>query len=251
MISEAVFQDWYSALEQRHLKVLTFQEVRRALQALSSLYVEERDRRGAAEALDSAGKRAAFALFYGALHLLQVSYVADQLDLKTVPITSLMDFGCGTGTGGIAWSLERNGSIFIQGVDRNQWVLEEAKWNYQRLGVRGETRRADVTKCALPTSGGVLLAFTANELEPAAREKLLHKLVAKRGLALLIVEPISRRITPWWKPWAEIFRKEGGREDEWRFTPVLPERLRLLDKAAGLNHRELTCRSLWRPPSGR
>ena len=33
---------WWAALEQRHLSDLTFQEVRKALQALSSIYVERR-----------------------------------------------------------------------------------------------------------------------------------------------------------------------------------------------------------------
>ena len=39
-------------------------------------------------------------------------------------------------------------------------------------------------------------------------------------------------------------RSAGGREDEWRRSLPLPERLRLLDKAAGLDHREIKARSL-------
>jgi len=37
----------------------------------------------------------------------------------------------------------------------------------------------------------------------------------------------------------------GAREDEWRFAAELPERMRLLDRAAGLDHAVLTARSLW------
>ncbi|RPI25984.1 MAG: class I SAM-dependent methyltransferase [Acidobacteria bacterium] len=249
MISEELFNAWYAALEQRHLKALTFQEVRHALQALSSLYVERRQQSGAGKALDSAGKRAAFSLFYAALHLLEVSYVADQLNLKDFPIDSLTDLGCGTGTGGIAWSLELGGSVPLTAVDQNTWVLEEARWNFRQLGVKGEARQADLARCSLPPSGGVLLAFTVNELDEAARGTLLQRLRRRRGQGLLIVEPIARRVSPWWDKWAEIFQKEGGKEDQWRFTPPMPERLRLLDKAAGLDHRELTCRSLWVAPA--
>ncbi|HKQ60062.1 MAG TPA: hypothetical protein VJS92_02180, partial [Candidatus Polarisedimenticolaceae bacterium] len=40
-------------------------------------------------------------------------------------------------------------------------------------------------------------------------------------------------------------RAAGGRADEWRLPAELPEPLRKLDRAAGLDHRELTARSLW------
>ena len=51
---------WMAALEKRHLARLTFPEVRRALQALSSLYVQRRGRIGTGTAFEGAGKRAAF-----------------------------------------------------------------------------------------------------------------------------------------------------------------------------------------------
>ncbi len=247
MISEELFGTWYAALEERHLRTLTFQEVRRALQAVSSLYVERRNQAGVRKALDSAGKRAAFSLFYAPLHLLQVGYVADSLRLKEFPLRSLTDLGCGTGAGGAAWSLELGGAPRVTGVDLNQWVLEEAKWNYHALGIAGESRKADLLDSPLPTSGGTLLAFTANELDEPGRERLLRRLV-QRG-AILVVEPIAHRVAPWWESWAVSFQSKGGRADEWRFSPVMPERLRLLDKAAGLDHRELKCRSLWLPPA--
>ena len=61
---------WLSALESRHFSDLTFQEVSRALRALSATYVERRDTILEGAALSGAGKRAAFALFYGPLHYL-------------------------------------------------------------------------------------------------------------------------------------------------------------------------------------
>ncbi|MBI3490996.1 MAG: hypothetical protein HY047_04275, partial [Acidobacteria bacterium] len=62
------FDAWMAALEARHLAELTFSEVSRALRALSSTYVERRAKLEEGAALDGAGKRAAFALFYGPLH---------------------------------------------------------------------------------------------------------------------------------------------------------------------------------------
>ena len=88
-----------------------------------------------------------------------------------------------------------------------------------------------------------------NELSDAVRRSLLARLVAaaKAGSTVLVVEPISRRVTPWWPEWAEAFRAAGGREDEWRVRPPMPDRLALLGKAAGLDARELTGRSLVLP----
>ena len=43
------------------------------------------------------------------------------------------------------------------------------------------------------------------------------------------------------------FRGAGGREDEWQVRPARPPRLALLGKAAGLDARELTGRSLVLP----
>jgi hypothetical protein len=89
-------------------------------------------------------------------------------------------------------------------------------------------------------------AFTVNELEGASRARLLERLqaAARDGAPLLIVEPISRRVSPWWPVWRDAFLRAGGREDEWRFRPALPESLALLGKAAGLDARELVGRSL-------
>jgi len=93
---------------------------------------------------------------------------------------------------------------------------------------------------------GLVAAFTANELKVPVRERLLERLLsaAGSGAPVLVVEPISRRVNPWWPEWRAAFAAAGGREDEWRFRPRLPPSLALLAKAAGLDARELTGRSL-------
>jgi hypothetical protein len=67
-----LFVQWFNALQDRHLSELNFSEVRRAVQALSSLYVERRGRIDAGAAFSGAGKRAAFAMYFGPLHFLLV-----------------------------------------------------------------------------------------------------------------------------------------------------------------------------------
>ncbi|MEE8410376.1 MAG: hypothetical protein V3T05_12270, partial [Myxococcota bacterium] len=54
----------------------------------------------------------------------------------------------------------------------------------------------------------------------------------------------------WWDAWATAFRDTGGRSDEWRFSVDLPEALRAIDRAAGLDHSRLKARSLFLPPRG-
>src|SRR5438128_1834984 len=77
---EDEFVHWFDALEQRHLSTLNFSEVRRAVQALSSLYVERRDRLDSAAVFNGAGKRAAFSLFFGPLHFLLVREIVRALN---------------------------------------------------------------------------------------------------------------------------------------------------------------------------
>jgi hypothetical protein len=246
--TEGIFEAWFEALERRHLAERTFAEVRRSVQALSSLYVERRGRLAEGAALDGAGKRAAFALFFGPLHFLAVREIVRVLrDDRPAP-TEILDLGCGTGASGAAWAIERGKTPFLAGVDRIAWAAEEARWTYEALGVRGRARRGDLLSAALPGGSGALLAaFTVNELDTASRAALLEKILvaARTGARALIVEPISRRAAPWWPSWSAAFGAVGGIEKEWRFKVELPARLRLLDKAAGLDHRELTARSLW------
>ena len=66
----------------------------------------------------------------------------------------------------------------------------------------------------------------------------------RRAISVVVVEPISKKLTPWWGEWERAFQPSGGRTSEWRFRVELPRLLRDLDKSAGLDHRELTARTL-------
>ena len=244
------FVPFHAALEERHLSELTFAEVRRALQALSSVYVERRERMGDGAVFDGAGKRAAFALYYGPMHFLLVREVVRALGPSARVLRRILDLGCGTGTAGAAWALECGPRARIEAVDRNGWAVAEARWTLARFGLDGRATRGDAVTAPLPKPpAGILAAFTVNELAEEPRRQLLARFVeaARAGSTVLVVEPISRRVTPWWPAWAEAVRGAGGREDEWRFRPPMPDRLALLAKAAGLDARELTGRSLVLP----
>jgi hypothetical protein len=241
------FPPFFAALEARHRASLTFAEIRRALVALSSLYVERRARMRGGGALDGAGKRAAFALYYGPLHFLLVREVVRALGPSLAAPRQILDLGCGTATSGAAWALAGPAPARLDGVDSSGWAVAEARWTLRHLALSGEVARGDAASAALPRSpGGILAAFTVNELEDGARARLLPRLLeaAAAGSPVLIVEPISRRVSPWWPEWSRAFRSAGGREDDWRFRPPLPETLALLGKAAGLDAREVTGRSL-------
>lgn len=239
---------WVAALEKRHLARLTFPEVRRALQALSSLYVERRGRLGTGAAFDGAGKRAAYALFHGPLHFVAVREVVGALGAQRPAPARILDLGCGTGAAGAAWAAAAGGRPVVEGVDLNAWAVEEARFTLAALGIAGTATRGRAERARLPARGeAVVAAYTVNEMDDADRDRLLPRLLETAGAAVLVVEPIARRSAPWWDEWAKVFARAGGRADEWRFRVALPEIVTRLDRAAGLDHREVTCRSLWRP----
>jgi hypothetical protein len=241
------FEAWLAALEKRHLAQLTFPEVRRALQALSSLYVEQRDKLPRGAALEGAGKRAAFALFYGPLHFLLLREIVRALGAAVPPPARIVDLGCGTAAGAAAWALEAGHSV-VEGVDRSGWAVDEARWTLSALRLRGSARKGDLVAAAAGGHGEALLAsYSANELDDVRRDALLERLLAAaaRGASVLVVEPLARRGVPWWRGWTTAFTAAGGRADEWRFPAQRPALIAKLDRAAGLDHRELTGRSLF------
>ncbi len=228
--------------------------MRRALQALSSLYVERRRRLPSGTALESAGKRAAFALFYGPLHFLLVREIVRSLGAARRPSARLLDLGCGTGASGAAWALECVPTPSITGLDRNSWALEETRRTLAAFRLRGEARRAEAARARFRGRGeSILAAFTLNELPSGDRERLRARMLeaSRRGASILVVEPLARGATPWWEPWSAAFLSAGGRRDDWKFPALLPDRLALLARAAGLDHRELKGKSLWLPGSSR
>ena len=249
---ENPFEHWLGALERRQLAQLTFSEVRRALTALSSLYVERRGRLASGAALEGKGKRAAFALFYGPIHFLTVQGIVRGLGLASALPHRILDLGCGTGVAGAAWAMECERRPELIGLDQSGWAVEEARWTYSTLNLRGSVKRGSLGRLdATSSADAVLAAFTVNELNPLNRERLLGGLLeaVRRGSAILVVEPIARRGFPWWKEWTEAFHSVGGRMDEWRFPANLPGTLQLLSKASGMDHRELKAKSLWIPGS--
>jgi SAM-dependent methyltransferase len=243
------FDRWLAELEKRHLANLRVPEVTRALRALSSAYVERRHTVARGGPLDSAGKRAAFALFYSPLHFLATTHVVTAIDPATQPPPStIVDIGCGTGAAGAAWALAAGGTSVVNGIDRHPWAVEEARWTYRTLGLKGSARQGDASRLPRLMKGdAAIAAYVLNELSPDARTRVEEQLfaAAKLGVRVLILEPVARGIAPWWNATARRVESEGGRADEWRFTVDLPPLLRTLDKAAGLDHRELTVRSLY------
>jgi hypothetical protein len=244
---------WLAALERRHLADLTFQEVRRGLVALSTWYVSGRAGLARGVAFTGAGKRAAFALFYAPLHFLVVRHVVRALDAATPPLGRIVDLGCGTGAASAAWAIETGRCAAIAGYDVEPWALDEARWSWAELGLSGTARqrRAETIAAAGP-GDAVLAAWTVNELTAGARDALLERLVesARRGARVLVLEPIARRALPWWDGWCAALAPCGGRADTWRIPGHdLPPIVARLDRAAGLDHRELTARSLYVPPA--
>jgi SAM-dependent methyltransferase len=241
------FDTWLEALEARHLSDLTFPEVSRALRALSSAYVERRSRLSDGAALSGAGKRAAFALFYGPLHYLLVQHILAALGATRDRTSTIVDLGCGTGAAGAACAGGR--SARLVGIDRHPWALAEAAWTYALFGLKARTRQGDVVSVAWPAEPATFVAaFTLNELADPERDAVMQRLLARsgRGDSVLVVEPLAGFVAPWWNRWRDEFERAGGRGGEWRFRVQLPAIVSKLDRAAGLNHRELTGRALWR-----
>jgi SAM-dependent methyltransferase len=256
----ADFVAWLAALEERHLADLRVQEVTRALRALSTAYVERRRAgpdprtRRVADTLDGAGKRAAFALFYAPLHFMVISEVVRALDAHLPAPAAVLDLGCGTGVAGAAWSDAAGGTTLVTGIDHHGWAADEARWTYRQLGIRGRASQGDITRAdaalrRLEPGSAVVAAYTLNELADEGRRLVEDQLLgaAQRGVGLLVVEPIARRITPWWDTTAARVVAAGGRADEWRLDTPLPPLVERFDRAAGLNHRINACRSLYVP----
>ena len=235
-------------LEERHLANLTFSEVTRALRALSSAYVERRESALADhKALDGAGKRAAFALYYGPLHYLLVEHIIGTLNVALKPGV-VVDLGCGTGVAGAAVARSVTPALDVVGFDTHPWTLDEARFTYKSLGLHSDVRRAHAATVRFPRHTSIIVAaFVVNELKDQDRDQLLDNLRAARahGTHALIVEPISQRISPWWDEWARAFEKIGGRNDTWKARIETPFFVKQLAKSYGLRPEMLTARSLF------
>jgi protein-L-isoaspartate O-methyltransferase len=241
-----VLNAWNTVAQARYLADLRPAEVARALRALSSAYVERRH--AVASGLDSAGKRAAFALYYAPLHFVASAHVVTALGAGEPPPHTVVDLGCGTGAAGAAWAHASGGTSAVVGIDRHPWAAAEARWTYRALGLHGQARQGDATDVPRARPGtAIVAAYLLNELAADARRRLEDRLLAAASLGarVLVLEPIARAVTPWWNETAARFVAAGGRADEWQLETNLPPSTALLGKAAGLNSREMKVRSLY------
>ena len=245
-MDEAHVARWLQALEDRHLANLTASETARALRALSSCYVERRGKLASGGALDSAGKRAAFALFYAPLHFLVTREIVRALP-GAQAVTALTDLGCGTGAAG--------------GVGAGVFALQRQGNRSQPMGglgsamdgprpgpewPRGERRRSRRPPPGRARQRDSVCLYRQRTARPNPRRVAASPARRPRpGARVLVIEPIARRMAGWWTGWEQAFAAAGGEAREWRFQVPLPERQRQLGRAAGLDPRELTARSLW------
>lgn len=252
---------WLADLQARHLRDMTPAEVARALRALSSTYVERRSRLSGRGAFDSAGKRAAYALYYAPRRFLMTAHVVHQLGPPAGPLR-VVDLGCGTGAAGAAWACAAGAGSSVIGFDTHPWAVDEARAAYRTLRLDGSARRGSLgddawrvherprgrrTSVAL----ALVLSYVANELHDDARAALLPQLLADAagGACVLVMEPISRKTSPWWPAWTRAVVAAGGRQDEWRLRLTPPPITVALGLAAGLDPHEATGRTLWLGPA--
>jgi SAM-dependent methyltransferase len=245
------FLAWVAALERRYLADLRVKDVARALRALSSAYVERRER-GTRQhvhgALDSAGKRAAFALYYAPLHFMAVIEVVRALGAHRPAPASIVDMGCGTGVAGAAWAIAAGSTPTVLGLDRHPWAVADTRWTLRQLGVEGRARQADLARPhAFRPGASIVAAYTLNELADSDRRRVEEALVdaTRRGGRLLIVEPLAKGVAPWWPLTAARIVDAGGRADEWRLPIEPPPIVGQLGSAAGLNYQELRLQTLY------
>ena len=236
---------------------MTRPEFLKAIRALSARYVEGHGKLPDRSPLDSAGKRAAFAGFYAPIHFLTTRAIVSALGPATSAMTSVIDAGCGTGVAGAAVALEAGNQPAVTGIDLNTWVLDEARETWRSLGLRGRATRGDLVTelerlAATPDRSralegvGVVLGWSLNELDRPGRDRAQRAIagLAGRGVRILAIEPVARRLVPWWAEWAERSAAAGARSDEWRFPADLPHVLANLDRDAGFHRDGLTARSV-------
>ena len=243
---------WLAALEQRHLANLTRQEFTRAVRALSARYVERRQQLPDRSPLDSAGKRAAFALFYAPLHFVTTQAALAHLGVRT-DLRAIVDLGCGTGVCGAAWALLHATPPSVSGVDGHPWALDEARWNWRTMGLHGHAVRGDFVDTARRLlrqpdaelqGTGLIAGWAINELDPAARAGLLDIVdtLLARGVTLVILEPLARGVTPWWDEWAARLAPHGVHAGDVKLDVALPAPLAGFSTAAGFRKQELGVR---------
>jgi SAM-dependent methyltransferase len=225
---------------------LTFSELRRGVQALSQRYVGER--RGPGEALGSSAKRAAFTTFFAALHLATAYGAVRALPASAFTgVTRVVDLGAGSGavSAGVALALAPARPALLA-LDRSGFALADAHRTFATFGLDGETRRV-LLPAGIPrlARGDLAVAgWFLNECDEAARERVLCAL--ERGIAagarVLVLEPLSGRVVPWWDEVAAQLARSGLATGSIRWRMQRPAWIVDMDRAARLDHRELGAR---------
>lgn len=250
---------WVEALYAEALADLRWPELRKGVQALSALYVHGRDKGDLApRAAEGRGKAAAFRCFFAPLHLLVARALVASLPgpgpEEALP-RQLLDLGCGSGAAGAGVGLQLaawGSAPEIDGVDRVAEHLPHARRTYAALGLRAKLRSGSLPGAlGQPGPGQLLvLGWSLNELDPAGRIATVAALrrALDRGAGLLLLEPLSTKISPWWPELADALAEIGVSEHLFKERIPLPEKLRDMDKSAGLDHQLLGCRALHRWP---
>ncbi len=222
---------------------LTFRDIRKGVQALSQRYVERRnDEAALTRVLDSPARRAAFATYYAALHLMQAVLAARAFE-TFCPTARIVDLGAGTGAVGLGASLALDTALPVVAYDRSGWALAEARHAARDWGIPLRTRRQDLAR-GLPrfaAGDGVVVGWTLNELPDKVRGEALETLrtAARNDTPILLLEPLAGAIAPWWD---DAVADLGLRAIELRARPERPRFIADMDRAAGLDHAELRLR---------
>jgi len=249
----ADFDRWLEETAQRYSPPLAFREIRRGVQALSSLYVERRVGGDlSARAHRGAGKRAALATYFAPLHFLTAHHALNALAGESwTPPSRIWDLGCGTGALGAALARGFETVPEVIAIDRSGFALREARHTYRAFGIYARTRRGRLPAALPPAAAGELwsFGFVLNELEEDARATSLNSVseALELGVRLFIVEPLAGPVTPWWSRWCEKLARFGVMEHLVKRAINRPEWIGRLDRASRLNHRIVGCRVLAGP----
>lgn len=242
-----LIDSWIADARQRNGD-LEVRDLRRGIQAVSSVYVESR-RQGelGSRATRGAARRAAFASYFAPLHFLTTWHLLASGELGELPdIGRIVDLGCGTGAVSAALALRASPAPPIEAVDSLGWALGEARRTYAHFGLRARTRRLRLPRGlpSLRADDQVVCGWFANECSNEERAGLLDALErgVKRGAGLVVLEPLAERAVPWWSEWVDRLGARGLSSGLFRQPAELPELLATLDQASGLDHSELGAR---------
>ena len=250
--TRGAFDVWVEGAVARYSDGLEFREIRKGVQALSSLYVQRRE--GAdlsARAIEGHGKRAALVTYYAPLHFLAAWHALAELGPERLGTPQrVWDLGCGSGGAGAAAALAV-GADEVTGIDRSGFALGEARRTYAAFGLLGRTRRGRLPKAApVPKRGELwVLGWAVNELEEEDRQGLFRTLCAalEAGVVMVLLEPLAGSAVPWWRSWAQALIDRGVTEGTLKRSLARPEWIAKLDRAAGLDHRVIGARVLAGP----